>query len=75
VFSWELPDPIGDRDRGQMILQIPARKRWFSMTNVTLMASEFQDHASEARDRSLSQPVVITKHGRPRNVVLSYGEY
>jgi len=26
-------------------------------------------------DRSLSQPVLITKHGRPRNVVLSYDEY
>ena len=45
------------------------------MTNVTLMVSEFQDHAGEALDRSLSQPVVITKHGRPRNVVLSCGEY
>ena len=45
------------------------------MTNVTLTASEYQDHVGEAFDRSLSQPVVITKHGRPRNVVLSYGEY
>jgi prevent-host-death family protein len=58
-----------------MILQIPARKRRFSMTNVTLTASEFQDHVGEALDRSLSQPVVITKHGRPGNVALSYGEY
>jgi prevent-host-death family protein len=45
------------------------------MANVTLTASEFQDHVGKAFDRSPSQPVVITKHGRPRNVVLSYGEY
>jgi prevent-host-death family protein len=45
------------------------------MTNVTLTASQFHDHVGEAFDRSLNQPVVITKHGRPRNVVLSYGEY
>ena len=42
---------------------------------VTLSASEFQDCVGEALDRSLSQPVLITKHGRPRNVVLSYDEY
>lgn len=42
---------------------------------VTLSASEFQDRVGEALDRSLSQPVLITKHGRPRNVVLSYDEY
>jgi prevent-host-death family protein len=45
------------------------------MANVTLSASEFQDRVGEALDRSLSQPVLITKHGRPRNVVLSYDEY
>jgi prevent-host-death family protein len=45
------------------------------MTNVTLTASEFQDHVGEAFDRSLSQPVVITQHGRPLNAVLSYREY
>ncbi len=45
------------------------------MPNVTLSASEFQDRVGEALDRSLSQPVLITKHGRPRNVVLSYEEY
>ena len=37
--------------------------------------AEFQDRVGEALDRSLSQPVLITKHGRPRNVVLSYDEY
>lgn len=42
---------------------------------VTLSASEFQDRVGEALDRSLTQPVLITKHGRPRNVVLSYDEY
>ena len=45
------------------------------MATVTLSASEFQDRVGEALDRSLSQPVLITKHGRPRNVVLSYDEY
>ena len=45
------------------------------MTRITLSASEFQDRVGEALDRSLSQPVLITKHGRPRNVVLSYDEY
>jgi len=45
------------------------------MVAVTLSASEFQDRVGEALDRSLSQPVLITKHGRPRNVVLSYDEY
>jgi prevent-host-death family protein len=69
-----LPDAIGDRSHGQ-ILKIPARKRRFSMTNVALTASEFHEHVGEAFDRSLNQPVVITKHGRPRNVVLSYGEH
>ena len=45
------------------------------MATVTLSASEFQDRVGEALDRSLSQPVLIAKHGRPRNVVLSYDEY
>jgi prevent-host-death family protein len=45
------------------------------MAPVTLSASEFQNRVGEALDRSLSQPVLITKHGRPRNVVLSYDEY
>lgn len=45
------------------------------MASVVLSASEFQDRVGEALDRALSQPVLITKHGRPRNVVLSYEEY
>ncbi|GLS37187.1 hypothetical protein GCM10010869_27800 [Mesorhizobium tianshanense] len=45
------------------------------MATVTLSAGEFQDRVGEALDRSLSQPVLITKHGRPRKVVLSYDEY
>jgi PHD/YefM family antitoxin component YafN of YafNO toxin-antitoxin module len=35
-----------------------------------LTVSESQDHVGEAFDRSLSQPVVITKHGRPCTAVL-----
>src|SRR5215468_11262945 len=50
-------------------------RRQTGMATVTLSASEFQDRVGEALDRSLSQPVLITKHGRPRNVVLSYDEY
>ncbi|HTU10352.1 MAG TPA: type II toxin-antitoxin system prevent-host-death family antitoxin [Allosphingosinicella sp.] len=45
------------------------------MATIRLSASEFQDRVGEALDRSLKQPVLITKHGRPRNVVLSYEEY
>ena len=45
------------------------------MATITLSASEFQDRVGEALDRSLKQPVLITKHGRLRNVVLSYDEY
>ena len=45
------------------------------MATITLSASEFQDRVGEALDRSLKQPVLITKHGRARNVVLSYDEY
>ena len=45
------------------------------MATITLSASEFQDRVGEALDRSVSQPVLITQHGRPRNVVLSYDEY
>lgn len=40
-----------------------------------LTASEFQDRVGDALDRALAQPLVITKHGKPRNVVLSYAEY
>lgn len=45
------------------------------MATVTISASEFQERVGEALDRSLSQPILITKHGQPRNVVLSYDEY
>jgi len=45
------------------------------MATLTISSSDFQDRVGEALDRSLSQPVLITKHGRPRNVVLSYDEY
>ena len=44
------------------------------MATIPLSASEFQDRVGEALDRSLKQPVLITKHGRPRIAVLSYDE-
>ena len=41
----------------------------------TLTRSAFEQHLGEALDKALSGPVIITKHGRPKNVVLSYNEY
>jgi hypothetical protein len=41
--------------------------------SVTLTASE--KRVGAALDRSLLQPIVITRHGRPRHVVLSFSEY
>ncbi|MGZ5889288.1 MAG: type II toxin-antitoxin system prevent-host-death family antitoxin [Hyphomicrobium sp.] len=45
------------------------------MRRLTLTTTEFQDQVGDALDRALSQLVVITENGRPRNVLLSYGEY
>lgn len=45
------------------------------MRRVTRTTTEFQDQVGDALDRALSQPVVIMQNGRPRNVLLSYGEY
>lgn len=41
----------------------------------TLTRSAFEAHVGDALDRALSQPVIVTKHGKPKNVVLSYDEY
>lgn len=41
----------------------------------TLTRSAFEAQVGDALDRALSQPVIITKHGKPKNVVLSYDEY
>ena len=45
------------------------------MTTVKMTATRFQERPGEALDRSLTTPVVVLKHGRPRNVVMSYEEY
>ena len=45
------------------------------MATITLSASEFQDRVGEALDRSLSQPVIITKNGRPRTVLMAYEDF
>jgi prevent-host-death family protein len=42
---------------------------------VTLTRSAFEAQVSDALDRALSQPVIVTKHGKPKNVVLSYDAY
>jgi prevent-host-death family protein len=41
----------------------------------TVTRSAFEAQVGEALDRALSQPVIVTKHGKPKNVVLSYDEY
>lgn len=41
----------------------------------TLTRSAFEAQVGEALDKALSQPVIVTKHGKPKNVVLSYEEY
>jgi prevent-host-death family protein len=41
----------------------------------TLTRSAFVAQVGEALDRALSEPVIITKHGKPKNVVLSYDAY
>jgi prevent-host-death family protein len=41
----------------------------------TLTRSAFEAQLGEALDMALSQPVIVTKHGKPKNVVLSYEEY
>jgi prevent-host-death family protein len=40
-----------------------------------MTATQFQERPGEALDRSLTQHLVVLKHGRPRNVVMSYEEY
>ncbi|MCX7324166.1 MAG: type II toxin-antitoxin system Phd/YefM family antitoxin [Hyphomicrobiales bacterium] len=41
----------------------------------TLTRSAFEAQVGDALDKALSQPVIVTKHGKPKNVVLSYDEY
>ncbi|MGL5113801.1 MAG: type II toxin-antitoxin system Phd/YefM family antitoxin [Beijerinckiaceae bacterium] len=41
----------------------------------TFTCSAFRAQVGEALDRALSQPVIVTKHGKPKNVVLSYDAY
>lgn len=41
----------------------------------TLTRSAFEAQVGDALDRALAQPVIVTKHGKPKNVVLSYDEY
>ena len=40
-----------------------------------LTRSAFEAQVGDALDRALSGPVIVTKHGKPKNVVLSYDEY
>ena len=45
------------------------------MSVVRMTATQFQERPGEALDRSMTSHLVVLKHGRPRNVVLSYEEY
>jgi prevent-host-death family protein len=45
------------------------------MPVVKMTATQFQERPGEALDRSLTSHLVVLKHGRPRNVVMSYEEY
>jgi prevent-host-death family protein len=41
----------------------------------TVTRSELEERLGDALDRALTQPLIVTKHGRPKNVLLSYEEY
>lgn len=41
----------------------------------TLTRSAVEAQVGDALDRALSQPVIVTQHGKPKNVVLSYDAY
>jgi prevent-host-death family protein len=41
----------------------------------TLTRSAFGAQLGDTLDRALSQPIIVTKHGKPKNVVLSYDAY
>jgi prevent-host-death family protein len=40
-----------------------------------MTSTQFQERPGEALDRSLTHHLIVLKHGRPRNVVMSYEEY
>jgi len=41
----------------------------------TTTAAEFVRQFAHFSDLALSQPVIVTRNGRPRSVLLSYDEY
>jgi prevent-host-death family protein len=40
-----------------------------------LTRSAFEAQVGDALDKAMSQPVIVTKHGKAKNVVISYEEY
>jgi prevent-host-death family protein len=42
---------------------------------LTVTSTEFQQNAGRYQDEALSQPIIITHHGRERLVMLSAEEY
>lgn len=42
---------------------------------VTMTRSQLEERLGDALDQALVQPLIVTKHGRPKNVLLSYDEY
>ena len=45
------------------------------MSILKMTSTQFQERPGEALDRSLTHHLIVLKHGRPRNVVMSYEEY
>lgn len=45
------------------------------MTDKTVSATEFQNHAGYYLDLSARAPTIITRHGRPSRVLLDYESY
>ncbi|MBV9061953.1 MAG: type II toxin-antitoxin system Phd/YefM family antitoxin [Alphaproteobacteria bacterium] len=44
-------------------------------SDLTASAGELVRQFSHYSDAALVRPVIVTKNGRPRNVLLSFGEY
>jgi prevent-host-death family protein len=42
---------------------------------ITMTRSQLEERLGDALDQALVQPLIVTKHGRPKNVLLSYDEY
>jgi prevent-host-death family protein len=62
---------ICQKERFSLLIVVAGR----NLMTISLTRSEFEERLGDALDKALSGPVIVTKHGRPKNVVLSYEEY